>query len=340
MESSDTSSTAKSSPGAMTDQPTTPIARRSRWPKVVMCLLLLIVGWTGWKVLGPQPDLSSSITIGETSDDGETLDGGEPSDDETPEGSLLSRIDNVAIETAEHPLDPLLEVARKGLEHTDEVVADYTARIVSQVRLNGKLQPEQQMDCKIRHARTTGDDQCGFSVYLKFVAPDSSAGQEVIWVDGWHDGNLVAHLTGWQNVVRIYLDPESTIAMRNSLHPIMDIGFRNLLAKVLEKGKQARERGECEVNVKRNIKIKDRKCVMLEVKHPVKQEGLEFHIARIYLDQELEIPIAYEGFTWPEDPSGEPVLQEKYFYTNLKLNVGLGDIDFDPSNSDYGYPDK
>ena len=294
---------------------------------------MLIVGWVGWKFFGPQPDLSSSITIGETAVD-------QSNNDAPPEGSLLSRVDNSAIETAEHPLDPLLAVAEKGLVHTDQVVVDYTARIVSQVRLNGKLQPEQQMDCKIRHARTTGDDLCGFSVYLKFVAPNSSAGQEVIWVDGWNDGNLVAHLTGWQNVVRIYLDPESTIAMRNSLHPIMDIGFRNLLAKVLEKGQQSRELGECEVNVKRNIQIEGRKCVMLEVKHPVKQDEFEFHIARIYLDQELEIPIAYEGFTWPEEQGGEPLLQEKYFYTNLTLNVGLQDIDFDPSNPDYGYPDK
>ena len=294
---------------------------------------MLIVGWVGWKFFGPQPDLSSSITIGETAVD-------QSNNDAPPEGSLLSRVDNSAIETAEHPLDPLLAVAEKGLVHTDQVVVDYTARIVSQVRLNGKLQPEQQMDCKIRHARTTGDDLCGFSVYLKFVAPNSSAGQEVIWVDGWNDGNLVAHLTGWQNVVRIYLDPESTIAMRNSLHPIMDIGFRNLLAKVLEKGQQSRELGECEVNVKRNIQIEGRKCVMLEVKHPVKQDEFEFHIARIYLDQELEIPIAYEGFTWPQEQGGEPLLQEKYFYTNLTLNVGLQDIDFDPSNPDYGYPDK
>ena len=299
-----------------------------------MCLLLLLVGWVGWKFFGPQPDLSSSITIGETSDDGESNDGA------SLEGSLLSRIDNAAIEAAEHPLDPLLKVAEKGLEHTDDLVTDYTARIVSQVRIKGKLQPEQQINCKIRHARTTGDDQCTFSVYLKFVAPDSSAGQEVIWVDGWNDGNLVAHLTGWQNVMRIYLEPESTIAMRNSLHPIMDIGFRNLLAKVLEKGKQSRERSKCEVKVKRNIQIEGRKCVMLEVKHPVKQDDLEFHIARIYLDQELEIPTAYEGFTWPEEQGGEPVLQEKYFYTNLKLNVGLQDIDFDPSNADYSFPDK
>jgi len=336
MESSNTSSTAKPSPTAGTDQPARAAAKRSRWFWAAMCFLLLVVGWAGWKIFGPKPDLSSSITIKDAPVDGEPLD-------DQPlltEGSLLSRISSAVIGAAEHPLDPLLEVAGVGLEHTDQTVVDYTARIVSQVRINGKLQPEQQIDCKIRHARTTGDDQCGFSVYLKFVAPASSADQEVIWVDGWNDGNLVAHLTGWQNVVRIYLAPESAIAMRNSRYPIMDIGFRNLLAKTLEKGKQARDQGECEVSVKRNIQVEDRKCVMLEVKHPEKRDEFEFHIARIYLDQELEIPIAYEGFTWPEEEGGEPLLQEKYFYTNLKLNVGLQDIDFDPSNSDYNYPDK
>ena len=81
-----------------------------------------------------------------------------------------------------------------------------------------------------------------------------------------------------------------------------------------------------------------RKCVMLEVMHPVQREHFEFHVARIYLDQELEIPIAYEGFSWPEEEGGEPVLEEKYFYTELKLNVGLQDSDFDPSNPSYDYP--
>ena len=335
MDTPNTSSTINSSPSDTQGQPRR-IAKRSCWSRVGWCLLLLIVGWVGWTRFGPQPDLSSTITVDQTSPDGQSTN------DDTPivEGSLLSRIDETTIANAAHPLDPILEVAEQALAQTDNTVADYTARIVSQARVKGNLQPEQQMDCKIRHARTEGDDPCGFSVYLKFVKPQASADQEVIWVDGWNEGNLVAHLTGWKNAMRIYLAPDSMLAMRNSAHPIMDVGFRNLLSKMLEKGKQDREHGECEVNVKRNIQIEGRKCVMLEVKHPVKQDEFEFHIARIYLDQELEIPIAYEGFTWPEEQGGEPVLQEKYFYTNLKINVGLTDIDFDPSNPDYDYPGK
>ena len=310
-------------------------SRGGRWLRACFCLLLLAIAICGgWMLLRSDPDLSSSISVGAV--DGDSTEDTQP----IAEGSLLSRIDQTVIDAAEHPFDPLLEVASKALEKTDETVVDYTAIIVSQVRLRDQLQPEQKMECKIRHARTTGDDQCGLSVYMRFVKPASSDGQEVIWVDGWNEGNLVAHTTGIMNIARFYLKPDSTLAMRNSRYPISDIGFRNLLAKMLETGQRDREHGECEVSIKRNLEIDGRKCVMLEAKHPVKREHFEFHIARIYLDQELEIPLAYEGFLWPETAGGEPLLLEKYFYTNVKINVGLQDSDFDPSNAAYGFPDE
>jgi len=308
---------------------------RGRWRIFVALLLLAVVIGVGWKLTRPAPDLSSSINV-----EAASTDAGKSDDQEPTEGSLLSRIDKDTIENADHPFDPLLEVATMALEQVDETITDYTGLIVSQIQLNGDLQPEQQIMCKIRHARTTGDDQCGFSVYLRIVKPDATAGQEVIWVDGWNDGNLVAHTTGWQNIMRFYLKPDSMLAMRNSRHPITNIGFRNLLAKMLEKGGRDREHGECEVTVKRNLDIAGRQCVMLEVKHPIERAHFEFHIARIYLDQELEIPIGYEGFVWPEEEGGEPVLIEKYFYTDLKFNVGLEDSDFDPGNEAYEFPTK
>ena len=302
------------------------------WRIVVGLLLLGVAAWVGWMLFWPAPDLSSSISV----DVATTEDGSVDDDEELPEGSLLSRLDKDAIQAANHPFDPLMEVAEIALEQIDETVDDYTADIVSQVRVRRKLRPEQTMSCKIRHARTTGDDQCGFSVYLRFKKPN--AGQEVIWVDGWNDNNLAAHATIMGSNRRVDLEPDSMFAMMNSLHPIMDIGFRNLLAKMLEKGSRDLEHDECEVTIKRNLEIEGRKCVMLEVRHPIKRDYFEFHIARIYLDEELEIPIGYEGYLWPELEGGEPRLLEKYFYTNIKLNVGLTDSDFDPANEAYSYP--
>jgi hypothetical protein len=295
-------------------------------------IFVAIVIWLGKKIFEPAPDLSSSV--GATTLDGDSESSNEP----VAQGSLLSRIDQATIDAADHPFDPLLEVARASLVKTDEQVVDYAATLISQVQLSGSLQPERTIFCKIRHARTTGDDQCGFSVYTRFVKPESSAGQEAIWVDGWNDGNLVAHTTGFMNVKRFYLKPDSMLAMRGSRYPITQIGFRNLLAKMIETGSQDRQHDGCEVTVKRNLEIDGRGCVMLEVRHAKKEDYFEFHIARIYIDNELEIPLAFEGYLWPSSPEGEPVLLEKYFYTDLKINVGLKDIDFDPSNEEYEFP--
>ena len=300
-------------------------------------LLLAVVAWGGWMLFWPAPDLSSSISVDVAPNDEEIVDDDQVlTEDALLEGSLLSRIDKKTIDAAHHPFDPLMEVAEIALMKIDETVVDYTGTIVSQVSVRGKLRPEQKMNCKIRHERAAGDDHCGFSVYLRFLKPD--AGQEVIWVDGWNDDKLAAQATVFGTVIRLNLKPNSMLAMKNSRHPIMDIGFRNLLAKMLEKGNRDREHGECEVTIKRNIEIEGRKCVMLEVRHPVKRDHFEFHIARVYLDEELEIPIGYEGYVWPKLEGGEPRLLEKYFYTNLKLNVGLTDSDFDPANEAYGFP--
>ena len=335
MNVTDNNSTTESSvSSAKADETAETTSGRGRWRIAVVLLMIAVAIAAAWKLTRPAPDLSSSINIDAASTDDPSTSNGQ----ELEEASLLSRVDEETVEKAEHPFDPLLEVAKEALEQIDKTVTDYTAVIVSQIQLNGKLQPEQQMKCKIRHPRTTGDDQCGFSVYLRILKPDATAGQEVIWVDGWNDGNLVAHTTGWQNVMRFYLKPDSMLAMRNSRHSITNIGFRNLLAKMLDKGSRDREHGECEVTIKRNLEIAGRQCIMLEVMHPVEREYFDFHVARIYLDQELEIPIGYEGFLWPEEEGGEPPLLEKYFYTDLKLNVGLEESDFDPNNEAYEFP--
>ena len=251
---------------------------------------------------------------------------------------LPDRITQAAVDAAEHPFDPLLAVAQTCLDTIDRDIKDYTATLTSQVRIDGKLLSEKQVFCKIRHERTTGEDQHPFSVYTKFLKPKANAGQEAIWVDGWNDGNLVAHLTGFSNVKRFYLSPDSSYAMEGNRYPIREIGFRNLIVKMAEVGKHDRNFGECVVTVKKNIEVGGRKCTLLQAMHPEPREHFEFHLAKIYIDDEYEIPAGYEGYLWPETPGEEPVLIEKYYYTDVKLNVGLQDIDFDPANKAYDYP--
>jgi len=253
--------------------------------------------------------------------------------------SVTALISPESIAEAEHPLDPLLDVARQGFQIVDRDVEDYTATMVKRVFSGGKLQPEQYMACKIRHGRCREQDPIPFSVYMRFLKPKSVAGQEVIWVEGCNDGNLIAHgPTGLLNVVSVHLAPDSSLAMRGNRHTIREIGMLNLVRQMIERGERDRKHGECEVKITRNVMMDSARCTRLEIIHPVPRDHFDFYIAKIYIDDDRNLPIAYECYTWPDREGGPPVLLERYYYTNIKVNVGLTDRDFDPANRDYFFP--
>jgi Protein of unknown function (DUF1571) len=58
---------------------------------------------------------------------------------------------------------------------------------------------------------------------------------------------------------------------------------------------------------------------------------------RVYIDQETGLPIRFEAYDWPKHHRAQPELSEEYSYMQLKLNVGLRDIDFDVTNSQYSF---
>ena len=63
----------------------------------------------------------------------------------------------------------------------------------------------------------------------------------------------------------------------------------------------------------------------------------DFHMAQIFIDKELNVPIRYAAYDFPIQAGGPLQVIEEYTYLNLKLNVGLTDKDFDHNNSDYSF---
>ena len=300
---------------------------------VVLLTFTAAYGYQQWFGLKADPSLKDVEIVSGKSDPGDK------NDDKELTG-ITAGITREAIDEAEHPLIPALEVAKLGLKNIEENVHDYQAVVIKQALVRGKLTDLEHMKIKIRHARELEDGtKIPFSVYTRFLSPDAVVGQEAIYVDGWNDGKLIAHLKpGIFNQVKIPLDPNGPIAMKDTIYPITMLGIKNLIKEMLAKGTRDLDHGECEVTFDRNIEIEGRKCMLLEITHPVQRDHFEFHKAKIYIDLELEIPIAYEGFLWPEEEGGEPQLLEKYIYTELKLNIGLKDSDFDPDNEEYDYP--
>ncbi len=253
----------------------------------------------------------------------------------------VGKVDERAVQpqVQPHSLDPALRLAYDGLKHIKDNVRDYSATIVKRERINGELTEQEFMEAKVRERKMDGDRiVVPLSVYFKYLAPKEKKGQEVIWVEGQNNGKLIGHGTGVQSFVKVHLDPNGWFAMRGNRYPISEIGIQHLTEELIEKGERDRKRDACEVQFFKNAKINGRVCTLLQVTHPVPREYFDFHIAQIFIDDELQVPIRYAAYLWPTTPGGKPTLEEEYTYMNMKLNIGLTDADFDPDNPNYEFP--
>ena len=71
--------------------------------------------------------------------------------------------------------------------------------------------------------------------------------------------------------------------------------------------------------------------------HPTPRKQFRFHLARVFIDDELQVPIRYEAYDWPKEQGGKPLLIEEYTYLKLDVNKGYTDEDFDEDNPNYKF---
>ena len=230
----------------------------------------------------------------------------------------------------EHPLMPALRWAREGLAgdredpglhgHADQARAD-----------RQHLGRRQYIAIKVRHKP--------FSVYLNFLAPAAIKGQECMYIEGANSGKMWAHGTGIREKMfgTVSLDPDGNMAMQGQRYPLPQIGILNLTRRLIEVASEDVKYGECEVKYFKGAKINDRVCTCTQVVHPVPRKNFLFNVARIFVDDQLNIPVRYEAYDWPKTPGGAPELIEEYTYVNMRLNVGLTDADFDIHNPAYRF---
>lgn len=253
--------------------------------------------------------------------------------------------DNQPVANA-HPLDPALKMAREGLVSIRQNIQDYTCVLVKQERIKGELMEAEYIYTKVRNEKrdAQGRITVPLSVYMFFLKPSHTNGREVLFVKGHNNNKLLAHESPNKLTSKfgsIWLAPDSMMAMKGNLYPITDVGIENLIVKLIEKGERDRQRGEVEVTFREGVMIGDKKnkrrTTMLQVVHPNPRPYFDFHIARVFIDDELNVPIRYAAYDWPKSPGEKPELLETYTYLQLKVNQGLTDRDFDKDNPDYRF---
>jgi Protein of unknown function (DUF1571) len=205
---------------------------------------------------------------------------------------------------------------------------DYTCIFFKRERIDGKLTPFNSMQLK---ARTNPQ-----SLYLKFVRP--TAGREAIYVAGSFSGKVVVHDVGIGKLLAgtLKLDPRGSMAMEDNRHPITDAGIGKLIETVVEAWDRELSPAHSHLVIHPHAKVGPRACVMIESTHAVKKPGFLYHMVKVYIDKEHNLPIRFEAYDWPRNGKS-PELVEEYTYSDLKLNVGLTTRDFDPNNPKYSF---
>lgn len=242
-----------------------------------------------------------------------------------------------------HPLDQAIKIAEDGLHRIRTEVSDYSCTIVKQERISGELNPPEHIQALIRNRKiVNGVSHQPLSVYLNFLKPDAVQGREVIYVEGQNNGKMVAHEAkgikaafGW-----VWLNPDGILAMQGQRYPITEIGIENLVDKLIERATRDRKSDPEALNTQvryiEGAKINGRSCMVIEVTHPVQLPQYDFHIARVFIDDQYQVPVRYAAYIWPTTPGGRPEVDEAYTYLDMKLNVGLNASDFDHTKKGNG----
>jgi len=255
----------------------------------------------------------------------------------------VHRVANATASLEPTPVDPLdraLEIARTGLKNCRANVDDYTALLVKRERVGAELGSHEFMYAKIRNRKVVdGKIVQPLSVYLNFLKPSTVKGREVIYVEGENDGKMIAHEGGFKGrfLPTVTIPPDGMLAMRGQRYPLTEIGVENLIVKLIERGQTARKIPDVECVFRKNARVKDRTCTVLQVTQPTRTEDAEFYQAQVFIDDGHNMPIRYIAYDWPSREGAKPQVIEEYNYLNLKLNVGLTDKDFDPKNPAYKF---
>lgn len=234
----------------------------------------------------------------------------------------------------------------------------YTATFLKQEKIGSNpLDELQTIEMKLRHKP--------FSVYMKWIT--EKAGQEVLFVEGELEGRMLVKKGGMMSrIPSVKIPPDSSLALRESRHPITDAGLLRLTEQLLEfrtEDLNRLDKLKCEVLPEQLVG--DRKCYCFQVEYADPAVEPLYSRSLTWIDEELSIPICVKNYTWgsaasttveseSDEDTGEnianftdggaddaapkePTLIEFYTYTDIEFQSEPEPNSFDAANSEYAF---
>ncbi len=203
-------------------------------------------------------------------------------------------------------------------------VTDYTARFERQEWVGGTLRPREEALLKFQRPHR---------FYLKWLSGPSE-GREAIYVEGTRDNKVMIHEPGvFSGFFTVVLDPGHPRVMRESRHPLTDIGIGRLIELITNNGRRALARGELLLVDRGPGEEYGRRVQRVEAilpRDPTK--GYYCYRLLLSVDAEWELPVRAMIYDWEDRLVGD------YAYHELRVNPGLRAEEFDPANPAYGFP--
>ena len=219
-----------------------------------------------------------------------------------------------------------LLVAKERLEAS----GGYSAVFRKTERAKGVLGKEQVLEMKCRRKP--------FAVYLKFRTPEP--GKEVVFSSGHYDDHVIAHGVGISRklVPRLKVTPETARTITGDRHPITEAGLFNLTDRLIKYRKMDLNDPEARTVLDRTTDDQGRPRLRSRHTHLVHKDDRPFEMVEVLHDPATRIPVSIRSYDWlSPGESGEPKLAEVYRYDDLKLDLDLSDLDFDPANPAYEF---
>ncbi|MCC9655706.1 DUF1571 domain-containing protein [Rhodopirellula halodulae] len=290
-----------------------------------VCFVLGIA--VGWFLRGPGKPNTTAVaptSIGSVANSG---------------GEASSNAENESQEVA---MAEVLKLAEGSLQHLIEHVDGYTTRMIKHEQdRSGVLQEPSEMFMKIQTRHVGGETGQGLRAYLRFETPESAKGREVIWIEDQNDGQMLVREAGFiGSMMTAKLDPTNFLAMRGQRYPITEIGLTNLVEKLIERGSRDIDNPDVRVIRTPRHKFDGKPLTLLQIQRasPSDQPD-DFSLAEVVIDEERQLIVSFRSFGWPETEGDAPPLIESYEYHDLVLNPKLTDLDFDPANPEYTFPE-
>lgn len=200
----------------------------------------------------------------------------------------------------------------------------YTARFIRTERVGGMLRPREEALLKFQRPGR---------IYLKWTAGPPE-GREILFVEGRDDDRILVHEPGaFSGLFTVLMAPDSPWVLKESRHPVTDVGLGRLIELILGNAERARRDGGLTV-VERPKRAepssRERRYELTFPRDP--RKGYYCHRALVSVDLDSGLPVAATIF------DRDDVIVADYAYRDLRLNPELGPIDFDPSNPEYGFP--